>query len=54
MTYSYFDLHIEIYSWLRRTFYDKRDDVNFPIMTCPFICSNNPVAPAYGVYISLS
>ena len=56
MTYSYVDLHIDIYSddWLRKTFYDNRDDVNFLIMTCPFICSNNPAAPAYGVYISLS
>jgi hypothetical protein len=31
---------------------DKRDDFNFPIVNCPFICSNIPAAPAYGVYIS--
>jgi len=30
----------------------KRDDFNFPIMNFPFISSNIPAAPAYGVYIS--
>ena len=25
---------------------------NFPIVNFPFICSNIPAAPAYGVYIS--
>ena len=37
---------------LRTKHYDKRDDVNFPIVNFPFICSNIPAAPAYGVYIS--
>ena len=37
---------------LRTTIYDKRYDFNFPIVNCPFICSNIPAAPAYGVYIS--
>jgi hypothetical protein len=32
-------------------FYDKSDDFNFPIVNYPFICSNNPAAPAYVVYI---
>ena len=32
--------------------YNKRDDFNFPIVNFPFICSNIPAAPAYGVYIS--
>jgi hypothetical protein len=27
-------------------------DFNFPIVNFPFICSNIPVAPASGVYIS--
>jgi hypothetical protein len=31
---------------------DKRDDLNFPIVNFPFICSNIPTAPVYGVYIS--
>ena len=32
--------------------YVKRDDFNFPIGNFPFICSNIPAAPVYGVYIS--
>jgi hypothetical protein len=36
--------------WLRT----KRQKIwlNFPIVNIPFICSNIPTAPAYGVYIS--
>ena len=30
----------------------KRDDSNFAILNFPFICSNIPAAPEYGVYIS--
>jgi hypothetical protein len=37
---------------LRTKLYDKRDDFNFPIVNFPFVCSNIPAAPAYGVYIS--
>jgi hypothetical protein len=51
---SYLNLHLEIDSEgrLRTNPYDKRDDFNFPIVNFPFICSNIPAAPAYGVYIS--
>jgi hypothetical protein len=51
---SYVDLHLEIDSAgrLRTELYDKRDDSNFLIVNFPFICNNNPAAPAYGVYIS--
>ena len=51
---SYFDLHLEINNEgrLRTKHYVKGDDFNFPIMNFPFISSNIPVAPAYGVYIS--
>ena len=51
---SYLDLHLEIESQgrLKTKLYDKRDDFNFPIVNFPFICSNIPAAPAYGVYIS--
>jgi hypothetical protein len=51
---SYLDLHLEIDSEcrLRTKLYDERDDFNFPIVNFPFICSNIPAAPAYGVYIS--
>ena len=31
---------------------DKRDDFNFPIVNFPFLSSNIPSAPAYGVYVS--
>jgi hypothetical protein len=51
---SYLDLHLEIDSEgrLRTKPYNKRDDLNFPIVNFPFICSNIPAALAYGVYIS--
>ena len=32
--------------------YDKRDDFGFTIVNFPYICSNIPSSPAYGVYIS--
>ena len=48
---SYLDLHLEMNSEGTKL-YDKWDDFNFPIVTFPFICSNIPAAPAYGVYIS--
>jgi hypothetical protein len=32
--------------------YDKRDEFTFPIVNFPFISSNIPASPAYGVYIS--
>jgi hypothetical protein len=37
---------------LKTKLYDIRDDFNFPIVSFPFICSNIPAAPEYGVYIS--
>ena len=32
--------------------YDKHDDVNFHIVNFPFLSSNMPSGPSYGVYIS--
>jgi hypothetical protein len=32
--------------------YDKRNDFNFSIVNFPYLCSNIPASPAYGVYIS--
>ena len=32
--------------------YDKRDDFNFHITNFPFLSSNIPTSPAYGVFIS--
>jgi hypothetical protein len=39
---SYLELHLEIDSEgrLRSKPYDKRDDLNLPIVNFPFICSN--------------
>ena len=54
MSVSFLDIHFEIDSEgrLRTKLYDKRDYFNFPIVNFPFICSNIPAAPSYGVYIS--
>ena len=32
--------------------YDKRDDFNFDIVNFPFLSSNIPQSPAYGVFVS--
>ena len=31
---------------------NKRDDFDFAIVNFPFLCSNVPLLPAYGVYVS--
>ena len=51
---SYFDLllSIERDGQLRTSLYDKRDDFNFHITNFPFLSSNIPSSPAYGVFIS--
>jgi hypothetical protein len=36
------------------TFYDKHDEFNFAIVKFPFLCSNTPLSPAYGVYMYIS
>ena len=48
------DLHLQISNGgrLKTKFCDKRDDFIFPIVNFPFISSNSPVSPVYGVYIS--
>jgi hypothetical protein len=52
--HKYLDLHLKIDSARRSItkLYDIRDDFNFSIVNFPFICSNIPATPAYGVYIS--
>ena len=54
MSALYLELHLEIdiAGRLRTKLYNKRDDFDFPIVNFPFICSNIPAAPAYGVHIS--
>ena len=37
---------------LYTSIYDKRDDFNFHITNFPFLSSNIPTSPAYGVFIS--
>ena len=37
---------------LNTKIYDKHDDFNFPKVNIPFLYSNIPAAPAYGVYVS--
>ena len=51
---SYLDLLLSIESddQLRTSLYDKRDDFNFYITNFPFLSSNIPSSPAYGVFIS--
>ena len=50
---SYLDLLLSIESdgQLRTSLYDKRDDFNFHITNFPFLSSNIPSSPAYGVFI---
>ena len=50
---SYLDCYLYIVNGkLTTRLYDKRDDFNFPIVNFPFLSSNIPSAPAYGVYVS--
>ena len=51
---SYLDLYLEldIRHRLSIKIYDKRDDFTFPIVNFPYLCSNIPKSPVYGVFIS--
>ena len=51
---SYLDLLLSIGrdGQLHTTIYDKRDDFNFHVTNFPFLRSNIPSSPAYGVFIS--
>ena len=50
---SYLDCYLYIdYGKLTNRLYDKRDDFNFLVINFPFLSSNIPSAPAYGVYVS--
>ena len=52
---SYLDLLLSIIGrdgQFRTSLYDKRDDFNFHITNFPFLSSNIPSSPAYGVFIS--
>ena len=51
---SYLDLYLykDNNGFLSRRLYDKRDNFNFDIVNYPYLDSNIPAGPAYGVYIS--
>ena len=51
---NYLDLTfiIESNNRLYTKLYDKRDDFDFHIVNFPFLSSNIPCSPSYGVYIS--
>ena len=51
---SYLDMLLSIGKdgQLRTSLYDKRDDFNFHITNFPFLSSNIPSSPTYGVFIS--
>ena len=52
-TLSYLDVSISIcHGKFVTEVYDKRDNFNFNIVNYPFMCSNMPARPTYGVYIS--
>ena len=53
-TLSYLDVSISICQGKFITeVFDKRDNFNFNIVNYPYMCSNIPTKPTYGVYISL-
>jgi hypothetical protein len=51
---SYLDIlpNIDSNGRLTTTLFDKCNDFDFAIVNFPFLCSNIPLSPAYGVYIS--
>ena len=51
-TYLDLLLSIERDGQFRTSLYDERDDFNFNITNVPFLISNIPSSPAYGVFIS--
>ena len=47
------DLHLSISNgFVSSKIYDKRDDFDFDIINFPFLDSDVPRRPSYGVYIS--
>ena len=50
---SYLDLYFQkVDGEYKISLYDKRDDYNFEIVNFPWMDSNIPEAPTYGIYIS--
>ena len=51
-SYLDLDLSYDRYTRLQVKLYDKRDDFTLNIANFPFLISNIPQSPAYGVYVS--
>ena len=51
-SYSDIMLSYDTDGHMKTSLYDKRDDFNFSITNFPFLSSNIPSSPAYGVFIS--
>ena len=53
MSASYLDilLNIDINGKLITQLYNEWDDFSFSIVNVPYLCSNIPSSPAYGVYV---
>ena len=51
-SYLDLDLSYDKDKLLQVKLYDKRDDFNFNIVNFPFLSSNIPQSPAYGLYVS--
>ena len=51
-SYLDLDLSYDRDKRLQVKLYDKRDDFTFNIVNFPFLSSNKPQSPAYGVYVS--
>jgi hypothetical protein len=51
-SYLHILLIIDSNGRLTTTLYEKCDDFDFVIANFPFLCTNIPLSPAYGVYIS--
>jgi hypothetical protein len=51
---SYLDilLNIDLNGRLTASLFDRRGDFDFAIVNFPFLCSNIPLLPPYGMYIS--
>jgi hypothetical protein len=47
-------LNIDSNGRLTTSLYIKRNDFDFAIVNFPFLCSNVPLSPAYGVYTCIS
>jgi hypothetical protein len=50
--YIFYLINMNSNGRLTTALYDKRDDFNLAIFNFRFLCSDIPLSPAYGLYIS--